>query len=178
MKMKRSFILSFIVIGLLYSGIGVYSQPSSSVTITGQILAEVIPVFSASETSQMNFGRFSPGPQGGEIVLTPVGSISVMGSIFLGTGVHNPASFYVTGDVDASFSVSLPVNPVVLSHTSSSRTMLVDNWNSNPPPGIGTGTLKNGYQTVYVGATLKVGSLSDNPVGVYTGSYEITFDFN
>ncbi len=56
--------------------------------------------------------------------------------------------------------------------------MLVENWNSVPAPGIGTGMLQNGYQTVYVGATLKVGSLSDNPVGIYSGSYEITFDFN
>jgi len=38
--------------------------------------------------------------------------------------------------------------------------------------------LENGAQTVYVGATLKVGSLIDNPVGIYTGTYTITFDFN
>jgi hypothetical protein len=56
--------------------------------------------------------------------------------------------------------------------------MLVDSWNSVPTPGTGTGMLLNGYQTVYVGATLKVGTLNDNPVGIYTGSYEITFDFN
>jgi hypothetical protein len=150
----------------------------SGVVATGTIFAEVIPVFSATETSQLNFGKFSPGPQGGEIIVTPDGSVSIMGTVFLGTGVHNPASFYVTGDVDASFSISLPVNPVVLTHTMSARTMLVDSWNSIPEAGIGTGMLKNGNQTVYVGATLKVGTLSDNPVGIYTGTYEISFDFN
>ena len=56
--------------------------------------------------------------------------------------------------------------------------MIVDNWQSNPGPGYGTGTLEGGAQTVYVGATLKMGSLQDNPPGIYTGAYTITFDFN
>lgn len=41
-----------------------------------------------------------------------------------------------------------------------------------------TGMLQGGFQIVYVGATLKVGTIEDNPVGIYTGSYMITFDFN
>ena len=175
---KRLTISIFIVLLTFISWNNIYSQASYSVTATGQITAEVIPVFTASETAEMTFGRFSPGPQGGEIILTPLGSVSILGSIYMGNGVHNPASFYVTGDAGAAFSISLPVNPVVLRHTSSSRTMLVDSWNSYPSQGIGTGMLSGGFQTVYVGATLKVGTLGDNPVGVYTGSYEITFDFN
>jgi hypothetical protein len=171
---KLFFCLSFLFTGTVTL---VYSQVTQAVA-TGQIFAEVIPVFSAVETSQLNFGRFAPGPQGGEIILTPQSSISVTGSVFVGTGVHNAACFYVTGDADAAYSISLPVNPVILKHVSSARTMLVDTWNSVPVPGTGTGMLKNGYQNVYVGATLKVGTLIDNPVGVYTGSYEITFDFN
>lgn len=149
-----------------------------SVSATGHIIAEVIPVFSASETSQMNFGRFSPGPQGGEIVLTPEGTVMVLGSVYTGSGLHNAASFYLTGDSDATFSVSLPNAPVYLTHTRSARTMRVENWVSIPDHGIGTGVLQNGSQVVYVGATLKVGTLDDNPVGVYTGTYNITFDFN
>jgi hypothetical protein len=144
----------------------------------GSITAEVISVFSATETSQLNFGKFSPGPQGGEIILTPQGTKSVTGSVYIGNGVHNPASFYVTGETDAAYSISLPVNPVVLTHISTAKTMLIDNWNSVPSPGIGTGQLQNGFQVVFVGATLRVGTLGDNPVGVYTGSYEITFGFN
>ena len=176
--MKRLISSVFIVTLAWFFCTVAYSQASNTISVTGQITAEVLPVFSASETSQMDFGRFSPGPQGGEIILTPLGSVSVNGSIYLSNGVHNPASFYVTGFVDASYSISLPVNPVVLHHISSSRTMLVDSWNSYPSVGTGTGMLQNGFQTVFVGATLKVGTLSDNPVGVYTGSYEITFDFN
>jgi len=56
--------------------------------------------------------------------------------------------------------------------------MIVDEWVSIPAPGAGTGSLQNGSQTVYVGATLNVGTLNDNPAGIYTGTYEISFDFN
>lgn len=153
-------------------------QVATSASATGHVIAEVIPVFSASETSQMNFGRFSPGPQGGEIVLTPQNTVMVLGSVYAGSGLQNAASFYITGDTDATFSISLPTTPVYLTHTSSARTMIIRDWVSVPSQGVGTGVLQNGFQVVYVGATLKVGTLNDNPIGVYTGTYNITFDFN
>jgi hypothetical protein len=56
--------------------------------------------------------------------------------------------------------------------------MTVEDWKSVPLAEPGAGLLENGSQVVYVGATLKVGTLNDNPVGVYTGTYAITFEFN
>lgn len=154
------------------------SQSGQQFTVAGQIVAEVIPVFSASQSSQMNFGKFSPGPQGGEIILTPQNTVSVLGTVFHGGGIHNAASFYISGNEDAAFSISLPSGPVTLNHVGSARKMIVQDWISIPQEGTGTGMLQNGFQMVYVGATLKVGTLIDNPAGVYTGSYNITFDFN
>jgi hypothetical protein len=156
----------------------VFSQTTPSATTTGHILAEVVSTFTASETSQMNFGRFSPGPQGGEIILTPESNVSVIGSVYKGPGPVNAASFYVTGDAGASYTITLPSKPVLLTHISDAKTMQVKDWVSVPSPGIGAGRLQNGFQEVYVGATLEVGTLNDNPVGIYTGSYTITFDFN
>jgi hypothetical protein len=175
MKAKLTNIFLCLVIFLCITK-SAYAQLSASAT--GHIFAEIIPVFSVSETSQMNFGRFSPGPQGGEVILTPASTISVLGSVFTGTGVHNAASFYISGDVDAAFSVTLPPGPIILTHTATAKTMLVEDWVSSPPSGVGTGMLKNGSTVVYVGATLKVGTLTDNPVGSYAGSFTITFDFN
>lgn len=160
------------------TGTGVFAQVTPPASATGHVIAEIIPVFSASETSQLNFGRFSPGPLGGKIILTPQSTISVLGSVFKGPGTHNAASFYVSGYDDAAYSITLPASPVILTHTASAKTLVVDNWSSVPSPGIGTGMLQGGYQVVYVGATLNVGTLNDNPVGIYTGTYTITFDFN
>jgi hypothetical protein len=177
MKRLKRLLFSLICL-LLVTGGRVFAQAMPPASVTGQIFAEIIPVFSANETSQMNFGRFSPGSQGGQIILTPESTISVLGSVFTGTGTHNAASFYVTGDIGAAYSITLPTSPVVLTHTATAKTMLVKDWVSIPSPGIGTGMLQDGFQVVYVGATLNVGTLKDNPVGIYTGSYSITFDFN
>lgn len=151
---------------------------SQQAVATGHVFAEVITALSAVETSQLNFGRFSPGPFGGEIILTPQGSVSVTGSVVKGSGLHNAASFYLTGDIHTAFSISMPDTPIILTNTTNARTMRVSSWVTVPSPGPGAGTLEEGFLTVYVGATLEVGTLFDNPVGIYTGTYEITFDFN
>jgi hypothetical protein len=157
----------------LIRGVGLFAQVSA----TGHITAEVITVISAVETSQMSFGRFSPGPQGGELILSPESTVSVIGSVYTGSGTHNAASFYVTGETDAAYTVTLPDAPVTIKHNAGPKTMIVDNWKSIPAPMPGAGMLQGGFQTVLVGATLKIGTLIDNPVGIYTGTYTITFDF-
>jgi hypothetical protein len=155
-----------------------HAQVTSSVSATGHVIAEVIPVFTASETTQLNFGKFSPGPEGGKIILTPESTVSILGSVYKGPGAHNAASFYVSGDVDAAYSITLPDSPVILTHMNSARTMIVEDWVSSPAPGPASGMLNGGFQVVFIGATLSVGNLYDNPVGVYTGTYTVTFDFN
>jgi hypothetical protein len=145
---------------------------------TGEIYAEIVSAFSASQNTILSFGKFSPGAEGGELIISPQNTISVLGSIYLAGGMHSAGSFYVSGEWDSTFSISLPSEPVVLTNTSDAKTMIVDDWVSVPDEGMGTGQLQNGFQVVYVGATLKVGNLNDNPIGIYTGSYKVTFDFN
>src|SRR5450759_3814465 len=109
------------------------AQSPDQASTTGHVFAEVIAGFSAIETSQMNFGRFSPGPYGGQIILTPQGSVSVMGSVAKGSGIHTAASFYVTGDSYTSFSISLPKSPATLTNTTNAKTMLCLLYTSPSP---------------------------------------------
>lgn len=176
--MKGFVKILFILIVLLSEVMELYPQTGQQMTVTGQITAEVIPVFTVSETSQLNFGKFSPGYQGGDLILTPDGAISVLGSVYQGTGLHNPACFFITGTEDAAFSISLPEEPVIITHETSARTMFVRDWRSVPSEGTGAGMLQDGFAEVFIGATLEIGTLLDNPVGRYRGSYNITFDFN
>ncbi|HWR74339.1 MAG TPA: DUF4402 domain-containing protein [Bacteroidales bacterium] len=177
MKRQRINLISLICL-LFAAAAAAEAQPGVSSTVTGHITAEVISTLSAIETSQLSFGRFSPGPQGGDLILTPQNTISVLGSVWPGSGTHNAASFYVTGDPGAAYSITLPASPVTIRHMGTARSMTVEEWRSVPEAAPGAGMLEDGSQTVYVGATLKVGNLNDNPVGVYTGTYTITFDFN
>jgi len=177
MTLFRRYLFSLLCLFAIPAGVAV-AQTAPPVSATGHITAQVITTLAAIETSQMNFGRFSPGPQGGELILYPDNNISVMGSVWPGSGTHNAASFYVTGDPGVAYTITLPSEPVKITHLGTARTMTVENWRSVPEPSPGAGMLEDGSQTVYVGATLKVGTLNDNPVGIYTGTYTITFDFN
>ena len=176
--MKKQAIIFICLLLLLSFTSSKLQAQSNQAVATGHVFAEVISALSAVETSQMNFGRFSPGPYGGQLILTPQGSISVTGSVVKGSGFHNAASFYLTGDIGTSFSISMPGKPIVLTNTTNAKTMRISNWVTVPSSGPGSGTLEEGFMTVYVGATLEVGTIYDNPVGIYTGTYEITFDFN
>ena len=129
-------------------------------------------------SAELNFGRFSPETAGGTVRLTPQGVRSASGTVALSGGTHNPANFYITGQYDAAVSISLPTGPALLTNPITAKTMEVLNWESNPNPGLGAGILDDGWLTVSVGATLKVGNMIDNPVGVYTGTYAITFSYN
>lgn len=150
----------------------------SQSSVTAQAFAEVISALTATETSQLNFGKFSPEVHGGQVVVTPEGVRSTSGSVILSGGIAQSGVFYITGAPDAAFSIQLPSGPAVLVHQNSSKTMMVSNWVSYPQAGTGTGILSNGQQFVYIGATLNVGSMLDNPVGLYSGAFNLTFAYN
>jgi hypothetical protein len=169
--MSRFLILLLIIIFF-------YFRTYSQVSVTAHAFAEVISALTATETSQLNFGKFSPELQGGQVIVTPDGIRSTNGSVVLSGGIAKSGIFYITGAPDAAFSIQLPSGPAVLVHQNSSKTMVVSNWISYPQPGNGTGILANGQQFIYLGATLNVGSMLDNPVGLYSGSFNLTFTYN
>ena len=171
---RKSLITVFLV---LLMGLPVVKLQAQS-SVTAQVFAEVIPALTATELAELNFGKFSPETQGGSVLVTPDGVRSASGSVELSGGSHNPASFFITGEGGATYSIILPTQPAVLTNASNTKTMVVSNWISFPSAGIGNGLLAQGSQEVKVGATLHVGSMAENPVGVYTGTYSITFSYN
>lgn len=154
------------------------ASAQSGASVTATATAQVIAALTATETSQLNFGKFSPETQGGQILLTPDGVLTTQGTVATGGGSHSSASFYITGEPNATFSIVLPQGPATLTNTLNSKTMTVTGWQSNPSPGVGTGKLTGGSVTVQVGAVLNVGTEDTNPVGIYTGTYAISFTYN
>jgi hypothetical protein len=169
--LTRYFVLA--LMALLFSG-----RVNAQSSVNASMFAEVIAALTATEHSQLSFGKFSPETNGGEIHLSPAGVRSVVGSVVLSGGGHSAGSFIITGEENATFSISLPSGQSLLTNSTGTKTMAVSNWKSIPEPGIGAGVLTGGTQEVKVGATLIVGSMTDNPVGIYTGSYVITFSYN
>lgn len=174
-KMKRVILIIFSI--ALLSGISFIKAKAQS-SVSAHVTAEVIQALTATETAELNFGRFSPETAGGEVKLTTAGVRSSSGTVALSGGTHNAASFYITGQYNATVSITLPAGPAVLTNATNAKTMEVYNWESNPTAGLGVGVLNNGALAVNVGATLKVGNMTDNPVGIYAGTYAITFSYN
>ncbi len=170
--MLRKIILAVIVLLLMVK------TGMAQASITAQAFAEVIEVLTATETDQLNFGRFSTDVNGGDIVISPDGSRTIQGSLNGVGGPYGPGVFQVTGAPDASFTVQLPAGPAVLVHQQTNKTMLVDDWVTDPPLDNGPATLINGSRVISLGATLNVGSYDDNPVGVYTGTFQMVFAYN
>lgn len=150
----------------------------AQVSLTAHASAEVIQALAATEGSALNFGRFSPESTGGEIRLSPDGVRSSTGSVSLSGGLYNPASFFLSGQPDFSIVVNLPTAPVLLTNTANGKTMTVLNWESIPAISSSIKILSSGVLTLNVGATLRVGNMVDNPVGMYSGTYVITFSYN
>ena len=173
--MKKQ-LVRYIALALL-AGI-ITTRVNAQASVSASMFAQVIAALTATETSQLSFGKFSPQTNGGEIHLSPQGVRSVSGNVILSGGGHSAGGFIITGEDQATFSITLPAGQSVLTNNGGTKTMIVTNWESIPAPGIGAGVLSGGTQEVKVGATLLVGSMNDNPVGIYTGTYIITFAYN
>jgi hypothetical protein len=171
-KSTLSFILSVIAVFVT----PVFAKAQSSVT--AHATAEVIQALAATEGSALNFGRFSPESSGGEIRLTPDGVRSSTGSVALSGGLYNPASFYITGQPDFSIVINLPTAPILLTNSVNGKTMTVLNWESIPSTASSIKIQNSGILNINIGATLRVGNMIDNPVGLYSGTYIVTFSYN
>ena len=166
--------ISISLLFLIFSATTLWAQS----TITAQAFAEIIEALTANETDQLNFGRFSTDVNGGDIVINTDGSRSLEGSVIGVGGPHSPGVFQITGAPEASFTLQLPDGPAVLVHQESSKTMFVENWVSDPPMDEGPAVLSNGSKVISIGATLSVGSYDENPIGIYSGTFQLTFVYN
>ena len=154
------------------------TQGRSQASVTATATAEVIEALRAAEVAALNFGRFSPETAGGEIRITPDGVRMSQGTVTLSGGRYNPASFQLAGQSDATVTINLPQTSTILTNLSTGKTMEVYRWETTNVTNVGTGVLTKGTLLLRVGATLKVGTVADNPVGQYSGSYVITFSYN
>jgi hypothetical protein len=164
MKNKKWYL--FIIFFLI--NISVYSQ----VSVTGTAYTEIVPLATAKETVQLNFGRFSPDAGGGSITISYDGIRVATGLVTLLDGPFSQGTFAVSGSENNSLSVILPVTLQLLYHNKSINTVYLDKWTFNIPE------TTTGSRLVYIGATLNFRSLEINPAGFYSGTYQVIFFYN
>ena len=150
----------------------------AQVSVIARVYAEVIEVVSVKKGYQVSFGRFSPEIEGGTITITPDGMRTASGSVILAPGRYGPGRILVSGTPAVEFTIMLPNEAVTVTHLETGRTMSVVGWVYNPQLGNGAETLPDGSQEMSIGATIYVGTIVDNPAGIYTGTYMVTLAYN
>lgn len=146
-------------------------------TANSTVQASIVRSVNILKVRDLNFGYLSSGATGGTVVLTPLEAAtrSTTGGVLLqlGNASVNSAKFIVSGADGYSFSIILPVVPVILSN--GINTMSIDNFASTPS---GSGIFSTGSQPICIGARLNVGA--NQAAGVYstTEDFAVTINYN
>lgn len=162
------------VVPVLLSAIALLATPIHvhAAQATSNASAEVMTPISISNTAALRFGKFS-ALTGGTVVISTAGARSATGAVVLSsTNAGGAASFTVSGDANATYTVTLP-NSATLTHgVDNTKTMSVGSFTAS-----GTGTLSGaGTETISVGATLTVGNAQTT--GTYSGTFDVSVEYN
>ena len=151
---------------------------AADATATSSIGATVVTPIAISKTADLNFGSFAADAnEAGTVVVAANGTRTFTGgadNISTTNGTLAAASFTVTGEGAATFSIALP-GSVNVTHTDTTTTMSVGTFVSNPAT---TGTLSSGTATVTVGATLTVAAGQLAGVYAHAAGLPVTVAYN
>lgn len=134
--------------------------------------ARLILPITLTKNADLGFGQIASGGTSGSVTVTPAGGRSATGGASLGSAAGvGAAQFTVTGDLLATYSITLPGSTTL---SSGGNSMTLNAFASSPS---GTGNLGLlGQQTLTVGATLQVGA--NQPSGTYSGTFSVTVAYN
>lgn len=122
--------------------------------------------------SNLGFGQAVATVAPGTVTVSPAGGRTASGGVVLGNGLGvSAASFTVTGELDANYSITLPSSCTL---TGGGSSMSVDTFTTSPS---GSGNLgPGGTEVVALGATLHVGAPQSS--AAYVGTYFVTVAYN
>jgi hypothetical protein len=172
-KQKAKLIALFVVMG--FTAILAAPSESRAALATANASATVIkPIAIGPATQELKFGKFMVGA-GGTVAIATTGARTLIGVAEFGTqgtAGFSAASFPVTGENNATFSISLPGTATL--SAGGGNTMTVGSFVSDP---VSPATLDaSGAKTLLVGATLTVGATQ--VAGTYLGTFDVTVDYN
>jgi hypothetical protein len=168
--MNRKLLALGLTAGLLLAGPAKAVQNSR--TSTGNANARVVSAIAITKLVDLKFADIVPGAANGTVRMTPAGVRTSAGGATLGNGATaSPASFRVTGQPNATYSIVLP-NSINVSN--GVQTMVVNTWRSTPNNNGNLGAA--GAQTLAVGATCRVSA--NQAAGVYSANFNVTVTYN
>jgi len=147
-------------------------------TVVGRLNTEIVIPITVVENEQLNFGRVISTGEGGMILISPKSERLATGNVRMLDDRFSAGKFLLSAAPNSLVSVLLPQTPQKMFLNNTSHELTVDNFISDVPTGgYVFGSTKTNFE-VSVGASLHVGNWSNNPAGVYSGTYEIVFTYN
>jgi hypothetical protein len=173
MKKEHSIIAIFVVSLVLSTTVS--AQATASATSTSTIVSPI----SIAQTQDMNFGNVSASSNPGTVVLTPGGSRTSTDGVSLpsATGTVTAAKFTVNGETGYSYSIGLPTTSLTLTNGggSNAESMTVTAFTSTPTT---AGTLIDGTENIFVGATLNVSASQAGGVYENEDGFDVSVNYN
>lgn len=147
-----------------------------SAVSTAATNATVITPISIVKNADLNFGNVVPSGTAGTVIISTAGVQSFTGGALAfanDDGSPTAASFTVSGEEDATYSIALTNATITV--TNGTNSMTVGTFVTSPSS---PGVLTSGSQTVTIGATLSVAA--GQAAGLYqnASSLEITVAYN
>ena len=150
------------------------AAPGGSATMTGTASATIITPISIVATAPLSFGVMAQPTSTGTVTVSTAGVVStgggMVGNTAIAQGSAGPQAgkFRVSGEPGRQFFVTLPLAATV---NRSGASMIITLFTVGALTGSPVGTLD-----IAVGGTLTVGAAQ--PVGTYSGTYQITASYN
>lgn len=175
MNMKKifGFLGELVGLGIAVLLIWAVSNKVYAVTATATVDAKVLLTMSMANLRGMSFGAISASSTAGAVTIQPDGTVVASGGVTVGdSGTAGAASFRLSGEPSAAFTVQLPAT-VVLTDPSG-NTMTVNTFQSDPSV---TGQLAgDGSLVLSIGGSLQVGA--SQPPGDYSGLMSVAVNYN
>lgn len=172
---------------VLFAGLFIMSIAAQNVsaqftaTDDAETHAYIVTPISILKTADLNFGSIVPNTSNGTVVITPAGARTFTGgpTAYVGSSTIAPtaASFTVTGEKSASFSIAITAPNFDLTHTNGTDKMTVSSIVTDP---LTQSTLDGttGTRVINVGATLSVDAGQEPGTYTNTNALEITVTYN
>jgi hypothetical protein len=143
----------------------------------GRITTEIVLPITVVQSQDLNFGKIISSADGGTIIITPKGERISTGNVMV-LDEFSAGKFALTCRPNSLVMISLPQLPQKLYSNNGSHELTVDNFSSNIPESGQIARQSDGMVDISIGASLHLGNWSNNPTGIYSGTYEIVFMYN
>lgn len=163
--MDKKFLLAVALLGLSANA----AAQTASSTIDVEIESRAITL---ANTGGLNFGKVLPYGSAGSIYINPINGAPSVSNAFISDATNVRASSWaVTGIPGAPYAVTLPTSVVISNGT---ENMTVNTFGRSGPGQLNLDAAGNG--NFNVGARLNVGA--NQPVGIYSGTFNVTVSYN